>query len=73
MKIHEFQAKQLFRERKIPVQRGVHATSVEQAVDAWTELGSNLVAVKSQIHAGGRGKGTLYSPENDEMIEYLCT
>ena len=68
MKIHEFQAKMLFHERGIPVQKGVHVTTVKQALDAWNNLGTNVVAVKSQIHAGGRGKGTLYSPSNGDLV-----
>ena len=58
----------LFHKRGIPVQKGVHVTSVEQAVDAWNNLDTNVVAVKSQIHAGGRGKGTLYSPLDGDLI-----
>ena len=68
MKIHEFQAKMLFAKRGIPVQRGIHVTTVEQALNAWKELATNVVAVKSQIHAGGRGKGTLYSPDTGELV-----
>ena len=37
---------------------GVHCTTVDQALAAYDHLGSKVVAVKSQIHAGGRGKGT---------------
>ena len=42
--------------------------SVEQALAAYDSLGSKVVAVKSQIHAGGRGKGTLYHPESGDMV-----
>ena len=42
--------------------------SVEQALAAYDSLGSKVVAVKSQIHAGGRGKGTLYHPESGDQI-----
>ena len=42
---------------------GVHCTSVEEALSAYDSLNSKVVAVKSQIHAGGRGKGTIYDPE----------
>ena len=68
MNIHEYQGKQLFREAGVKVLDGVHCTSVEQALAAYDELGSRIVAVKSQIHAGGRGKGTLYHPESGEVI-----
>jgi len=59
MKIHEFQAKQLLREAGITVPRGVVATTAEEAAAAYQELGGSLAVVKAQIHAGGRGKGTL--------------
>ena len=55
MNIHEYQGKQLFAEHGILVQHGIHVTTTEGAGQAWDELGVGLVAVKSQIHAGGRG------------------
>ena len=57
MKIHEYQAKELFREAGIPVPRGLVATTPEGAAKAYDELGGELAVVKAQIHAGGRGKG----------------
>ncbi len=61
MKIHEFQAKELMKARGIPVPQGVMVTSVAEAVGAVEPLveatGNPVVVVKSQIHAGGRGKG----------------
>ncbi len=66
--IHEYQGKALFRESGIAVQDGVHCTSVEQALAAYDSLGSEVVAVKSQIHAGGRGKGSLYAPDTGELV-----
>ncbi|WP_417381488.1 ADP-forming succinate--CoA ligase subunit beta [Gimesia sp.] len=57
MKIHEYQAKQLFREAGIPVPEGMIAKTVDEAVAAFEKLDRPLVVVKSQIHAGGRGKG----------------
>ncbi|NHZ70431.1 MAG: ADP-forming succinate--CoA ligase subunit beta [Proteobacteria bacterium] len=61
MKIHEYQAKALMKERGIAVPAGVMATSVDEAVAAVRQLiestGNPVVVVKSQIHAGGRGKG----------------
>ncbi len=63
MKIHEYQAKALMAERGIPVPEGTVATTVEEAVAAVRPLiersGNPVVVVKSQIHAGGRGKGTF--------------
>ena len=68
MNIHEYQGKQLFRDAGLAVQDGAHCTTVEQALAAYDALGGNVVAVKSQIHAGGRGKGNLYSPDTGDLI-----
>ena len=68
MNIHEYQGKELLRNSGVPVLDGIHCTSVEQALAAYDKLDSKIVAVKSQIHAGGRGKGTLYHPETHEHI-----
>ncbi|GIT11026.1 MAG: hypothetical protein CM1200mP32_05190 [Methanobacteriota archaeon] len=68
MNIHEYQGKALFRESGIAVQDGVHCTSVEQALTAYDSLGSQVVAVKSQIHAGGRGKGKLYDHDTGNLV-----
>ena len=57
MKIHEYQAKNLFRKNGIPVLDGIACFSVKEAVEASIKLGGNIWAVKAQIHAGGRGKG----------------
>jgi succinyl-CoA synthetase beta subunit len=59
MKIHEFQAKELFRKSGVAVPRGKVARSPQEAAATFTELGAPLAVVKAQIHAGGRGKGTI--------------
>jgi succinyl-CoA synthetase beta subunit len=59
MKIHEFQGKELFRKAAVAVLRGKAARSPEEAAAAFKELGGPLAVVKAQIHAGGRGKGTI--------------
>ncbi|MEW6750925.1 MAG: ADP-forming succinate--CoA ligase subunit beta [Candidatus Latescibacterota bacterium] len=56
MKIHEFQAKELLRRYQVTVPRGQVARTAEEAEAAARDLGGP-VAVKAQIHAGGRGKG----------------
>ena len=61
MNIHEFQGKALFRRYGVPVLRGIPCTTPDQAEAAAKELGSAIVVVKSQIHAGGRGKGTVFA------------
>ncbi len=59
MKIHEYQAKQLFRQAGVPVLEGIVATTPDEAADAFNKLGGSIAVVKSQIHAGGRGKGNV--------------
>jgi len=56
MKIHEYQAKELFRKHGIPVPDGIACRTVAEAEKAYRDLGSPLAVVKAQIHAGGRGK-----------------
>jgi succinyl-CoA synthetase beta subunit len=57
MKIHEYQGKELLKSFGVPVPRGLVARSPEEAFAAAKELGTDIVVVKAQIHAGGRGKG----------------
>jgi succinyl-CoA synthetase beta subunit len=57
MNIHEYQAKELLAKYGVPVPAGHPAMSVEEAVEAANRLPGPLWVVKSQIHAGGRGKG----------------
>jgi succinyl-CoA synthetase beta subunit len=57
MKIHEYQAKALFAQAGIPIPRGIVIKTAAEAADAYKELGTQVCVVKSQIHAGGRGKG----------------
>jgi succinyl-CoA synthetase beta subunit len=58
MKIHEYQAKELFRKYQIPVPNGKPAFSVDEAINVAKSLSANGPwVVKAQIHAGGRGKG----------------
>lgn len=57
MKIHEYQAKEMFRGYNIAVPNGILATTPDEARKAAQQLGTPVVVVKAQIHAGGRGKG----------------
>ena len=63
MKLHEYQAKELVKSYGVPIQEGVVAETVEAAVAAAKELYDDpegqFYVVKAQIHAGGRGKGTV--------------
>jgi succinyl-CoA synthetase beta subunit len=61
MKIHEYQGKELFRKYGVPVPYGIPAMNLDEALAAipkvQAESGGDVVVVKAQIHAGGRGKG----------------
>ena len=57
MKIHEYQGKEIFKKYQINIPKGIPAFSIEDAKNAFDQLDSSIVAVKAQIHAGGRGKG----------------
>jgi succinyl-CoA synthetase beta subunit len=63
MNLHEYQAKELLKKYNVPVQEGFACGTVHEAEEAYrqikTQFGSNLAVVKAQIHAGGRGKGTV--------------
>lgn len=67
MKIHEFQAKEVLKKFGVPVQDGIAIKNVSEFDESLHQLqsrGINQYVVKSQIHAGGRGKGKVYSSEN---------
>jgi succinyl-CoA synthetase beta subunit len=57
MKIHEFQGKEILKNFGVAVPRGIVARTPDEAERAAIELGTEVVVVKAQIHAGGRGKG----------------
>ncbi len=64
MKIHEYQAKQIFRDAGVGVVRGIVADTPSSVANAFDALGGKLAVVKAQVHAGGRGKGTIaHHPE----------
>jgi succinyl-CoA synthetase beta subunit len=56
MNVHEYQAKEVLRAFDVPVPAGKLATTPAEAEDAARELGTDVVVVKAQVHAGGRGK-----------------
>jgi succinyl-CoA synthetase beta subunit len=72
MKIHEYQAKGLLKKFEVTVQDGIAIKSMDEFDSAVNELkarGVNQFVVKSQIHAGGRGKGIVYNKDKkDEII-----
>ena len=63
MNLHEYQAKQLLKKYNVPVQEGIACSTATAAEEAYrqmhTQYGSKYAVVKAQIHAGGRGKGTI--------------
>jgi succinyl-CoA synthetase beta subunit len=59
MKIHEYQAKELFRKAQVPVLEGFVVKTPEEAKAAFAKLAGAIAVVKAQVHAGGRGKGTV--------------
>ena len=66
MNIHEYQAKAVLKEFGVPVSNGRAVLRIEDAEAAAKDLGGPLWVVKSQIHAGGRGKGRFKEPEAGE-------
>lgn len=65
MKIHEFQAKEIFRQYGIPTLTGGVAKTAEEADKVARELETSVVVVKSQVHLGGRGKGRFLEHGED--------
>src|ERR1700690_1039001 len=59
MNIHEYQAKALFEKFGVPVPKGAAAKTPEEFINAPADLPAGPTMVKSQIHAGGRGKGVF--------------
>ena len=59
MNIHEYQAKNLLEQFGVPVPRGYAATNTKEIQSAISDIGEEMIVVKAQIHAGGRGKGTF--------------
>ncbi|WP_019242324.1 MULTISPECIES: ADP-forming succinate--CoA ligase subunit beta [Bacillus] len=72
MNIHEYQGKEVLRKYGVAVPNGKVAFSVEEAVEAAKELGTEVCVVKAQIHAGGRGKagGVKVAKNLDEVRTY---
>ena len=66
MNIHEYQAKELYRQYGIPTPNGFAAFSVDEAVEAAKKLPGPVWVVKAQIHAGGRGKGAFKEKDAGE-------
>ena len=73
MNLHEYQAKQLFREYEIPVSNGLVANSINEAEEKALSLGVDKWVVKAQVHAGGRGKaGGVEIVDNIQAVKEFC-
>lgn len=72
MNIHEFEAKRIFASHGIPVPKGKVATSPQEAEQIAQELGGKVV-VKAQIHAGGRGKGSVIGDDKTHGVKVVST
>jgi succinyl-CoA synthetase beta subunit len=71
MKIHEYQAKGLLRAAGVATPDNMVAKTPEEAHAAYTKLGGSLAVVKAQIHAGGRGKGTIKTDAKQHGVELV--
>lgn len=85
MNLHEYQAKELLKKYNVPVQEGIACSTVAEAEAAYTTIkeqyNSPFAVIKAQIHAGGRGKGTVIGTEqkgvavakNAEAVKTIAT
>jgi len=69
MKIHEYQAKELLKKYDLPILKNAVAFSAEEVGkltwDLFESQGIPVVVLKAQIHAGGRGKGTIVNAQTN--------
>ncbi|MEP6712390.1 MAG: ADP-forming succinate--CoA ligase subunit beta [Ferruginibacter sp.] len=72
MNLHEYQAKELLKKYNVPVQEGVACNTPGEAEEAYrqihTQYSSKFAVVKAQIHAGGRGKGTIVGKDQRGVV-----
>ncbi len=71
MKIHEFQAKKLLRAAGVAVLENQVCSAASEAGGAFESLGGEVAVVKAQIHAGGRGKGTLKEHPDQHGVQLV--
>ena len=73
MKIHEYQGKILLNKHQIKIPNGIPAFSIQEGLEAYKKLDTDIVAIKAQIHAGGRGKGggVKIAKNKDEAKNYI--
>lgn len=75
MNLHEYQAKQLFREYGLPVSEGYAAATAQEAAEAADKIGGSKWVVKAQVHAGGRGKagGVKLVSSKQEITDFAIS
>jgi succinyl-CoA synthetase beta subunit len=75
MNLHEYQAKELLKRYNVPTQHGIAVDNVNDAVNAYkqiaSESGTKFAVVKAQIHAGGRGKGTMKEVPSQNGVKVI--
>ncbi len=75
MNLHEYQAKELLKQFNVPVQEGVAVENLDDAKKAYQKIaeesGSKFAVVKAQIHAGGRGKGTIKESPSQHGVQVI--
>jgi len=73
MNLHEYQAKQLFAEYGLPVSTGIAVDTADEAVAATKTLGGDIWVIKTQVHAGGRGKaGGVKLVKTEAEVRAFC-
>jgi succinyl-CoA synthetase beta subunit len=71
MKIHEFQAKEILRKAGVAVPHSIVVRNANDAAKAFGDLGGKLAVAKAQIHAGGRGKGTIKTNPDQRGVQLV--
>jgi len=75
MNLHEYQAKELLKQYNVPTQEGIAVHNVDEAVNAYKQIavdtGSKFAVLKAQIHAGGRGKGTMKEVPSQHGVQVV--
>lgn len=75
MNLHEYQAKELLKQYNVPTQEGIAVHNVDEAVNAYKQIavdtGSKFAVIKAQIHAGGRGKGTMKEVPSQHGVQVV--
>ncbi|WP_118976133.1 ADP-forming succinate--CoA ligase subunit beta [Taibaiella koreensis] len=75
MNLHEYQAKELLKQYNVPTQEGIAVHNVDEAINAYKQIavdtGSKFAVVKAQIHAGGRGKGTMKEVPSQHGVQVV--